>query len=218
MAPPLCDGGRPRVILAPPLCEGGGWEGVNSGSFPEISQRVFMKNETEKEFGGWMAKYKRNFVLERRRDMPEQKKQSSDASLKRFMSRAEAVTLAGMVITVFSLFLTWRISGPPASIASQAALVKFEIPETGFMLGLQWILLTGAVLSSAGLLFPINAKNRLRIACIQGAGGLLCFLVALRYLAPLPGVALGVLGGAMLVFGAADRFSVSQEPDAAAPR
>ena len=150
--------------------------------------------------------------------MPEPKRPPTEANLKRFLSRAEAATLAGLALTVFSLFLTWRVSGPPARVVAPEAAVRFEMRESGFNLGLHWILLAGAVLSSAGLLFSMNAKNRLPLACIQGAGGLLCFLIALRYIALLPGVLLGALGGALLVFGAVDRFYVSQEPDAIPPR
>ena len=134
-------------------------------------------------------------------------------SLRRFMSRSEAVTLGGMVVTVFSLFLTWRVIGPPDDALAQSSLLKLYTFESGFNLRLHWPLLGGAVLSSLALLWPLNEKNRLPLACLQCAGGLICFLIALRFLALQPGVLLGVLGGAMLIFGAVDRFSASTEPD-----
>ncbi len=143
---------------------------------------------------------------------PQTKENPADSSMKRFLTRAEAVTLIGMALTVFSLFLVWRVSGLPGGVASPEAIARFELRENGFNLGLHWILLFGGVLSSVGLLFQPNPKNRLPLACVQGAGGLICFLTALRYFAPLPGVLLGILGGAMLVFGAVDRFSAAQEP------
>ena len=143
---------------------------------------------------------------------------SSNSKMKRFLSRAEAATLIGMALSVFSLFLTWRVTGPHGAAVTQDARVRFEFLESGFQLGLHWILLAGAVLSSAGLLFVPNPKNRLPLVLIQVAGGLVCFLIGLRYLAPLPGVLLDLAGGALLVFGAVDRFSASQEPGGASPR
>ena len=140
--------------------------------------------------------------------------------MKRFLSRAEAVTLAGMALSVFSLFLTWRRPHlPPNLVTPQATLMFESIPaENGFNLGLHWLLLAGAALSCAGLLFEINRKNRLPLVLLQGAGGLFCFLIGLRYLAPLPGVLLDLAGSALLVFGAVDRFSAAQEPEAKASR
>ena len=150
--------------------------------------------------------------------MPAQMNSPSQPNMKRFLSRAEAVTLAGMALSVFSLFLTWRVTGPRGAGVSQDAIVKFELIENGFNLGLHWLLLAGAALSCAGLLFEPNRKNRLPLFLLQCAGGLLCFFIGLRYLAPLPGVLLDIVGAALLVFGAVDRFSVAQEPGGAAPR
>ena len=150
--------------------------------------------------------------------MPEQLNSPSKSNMKRFLSRAEAVTLTGMALCVFSLFLTWRVTGPRGAGISPDAMVKFELYENGFQVGLHWILLAGAALSCAGLLFEINRKNRLPLVLLQGAGGLFCFLIGLRYLAPLPGVLLDIAGAALLVFGAVDRFSASQEPGGALPR
>jgi len=148
------------------------------------------------------------FDTNKERKMSDSPKPSS--SMKRFLSRSEVLTLGGMVIVIFSLFLTWQEISlkevtPLASMATY--LSSSSVTRSGFSLPVRFPLIIFAVLAGCTLLFISTPKNRVALFVFEVICGLGCLLISLRYIAPLPGVVLGVVGSALLLFAASDRFT-----------
>ncbi len=131
--------------------------------------------------------------------------------MRRFLSRAEALTLLGMGLVFLSLFLTWEEISPKTQtpLASMAAFVAPTISRNGFGLPrpLLVLLVFCTALSSAALLITLNRNNKLVLTSLQGVCGLGCLLISLRYIALLPGVGLAIVGSACLLYAAADRWT-----------
>jgi hypothetical protein len=148
--------------------------------------------------------------------LPDQNSSDQPAPLRRFLTRAEAATLIGMVLIVFSLFLTWeRIPLPSGGVPppGSALLVSGGLTRTGFATSARIPLTVCAVVCSLLLLWTPTARTRLPLAVVQGACGIACLVMALTRLALLPGVLVGLVGGALLTFGAIDRYTAF-EPSA----
>ena len=131
------------------------------------------------------------------------------------------MTLLGMVLTVFSLWLPWKVQNISNALANRPGAIKidtFDLTVTGFGLGLHWPLLVCSALCSTALLWPVTARNRVLLIAIQASCAVVCFLIALRFIAPLSGVICGIVGSALLVFGAVDRYSASMEPEGPSAR
>ncbi len=133
-----------------------------------------------------------------------------------FLTRAETATLAGMVLTVFSLFLVWEhldVKTTPLPLPTLYAMPTIAITHRGFGTPARWPLTICAALGGALLLWPDSAaRARLPLALVQGACGLACVVIALTRLAPQPGPLIALLGGALLTFGAIDRYTVPAVP------
>ena len=127
---------------------------------------------------------------------------------KRFLTRAEALTLAGMLLCIISLFLAWPAPltlppGVPATLYKNVHLSR----SGSAIVGVKWPLMIGAILSGLLLAFPVNKSTRMALATVQGLCGLACFVTALTHFAMLPGPLLAIIGGGMLTFGALERYS-----------
>ena len=133
--------------------------------------------------------------------------------MRRLLTRAEAATLAGMLLAVFSLLLVWERIELRQVAPANALFANFKPAiHTGFHTGARNPILLGAFGSGALLLFSVTPHSRLPLLFAQGLCGLLVFVVALRWLSQanfafLPGVVLGLLGGILLAFGAVDRLA-----------
>lgn len=134
----------------------------------------------------------------------------AEAQFRRLLTRAEAETLLGMLLTVFSLFLAWRredlsmlLRGVPLS----GAVYTNGLTHSGFAYAAIWWPLTiGATICGAALLWTPRRTTRLQIATVQGACGLACLMIALTHFALLPGVLTAIVGSVLLLFGAIDRY------------
>lgn len=138
----------------------------------------------------------------------------SEIMLRRFLNRAEAVTLLGMILVVASLFLVWkRINLDLQNQPVPALFVNWSKDHTGLSLpAIFWPLLMGASLSSLVLLWTPNEQTRLPFFVMQLAFGLTCFVVSLTHFAILPGVLVALVGSTLLLFGAVDRYMHSVPP------
>jgi hypothetical protein len=126
--------------------------------------------------------------------------------LKRFLTRAEAMTLLGMIACIASLFFKWPapINTPlPPAIHIDLTLLGQSIS------GVNWPMKICAIASGATLMFTTNAKTRLPLAVFQGLCGLVCFVISLTHFAPIAGPLTGLFGGGLLTFGAVDRYTQS---------
>lgn len=61
------------------------------------------------------------------------------------------------------------------------------------------------------LLWTPNLKNRLTIGVGQGVMAATCLIVALARFSILPGLLMGLIGGALMTFGAVDRYTASEQ-------
>jgi hypothetical protein len=120
------------------------------------------------------------------------------------------VTLIGMVLVVFSLFFTWQhIPLDVSKLPPGAMLIeKGGVYRTGMSQPwLAYTLTLCAALCSLSWLMTPTRQTRLPLNVLQVACGLACFMIALTRFALLPGVLLGLIGGALLTLGAVDRFT-----------
>ena len=127
--------------------------------------------------------------------------------MRRLFTRSEAAILVGMVAIVFSLFLTWRIQKPEQLSSFPIGAVHIEnisVQHSGFEAG--GPLTICAALCACTLLWDITPQNRLPLSIVGGAGAFACVIIALTRFALLPGVGVGLLGGALLLFGVVDRY------------
>ena len=132
----------------------------------------------------------------------------STGEFKRLLTRAEALTLAGMLICIITLFLAWPAPlNLPAGVS--AALFKdiHQSRSGSAMPAVRWPLMVGAILSGLLLAFNPTKSAKLALAIVQGLCGLACFVTALTHFALLPGPLLAIVGGGMLTFGAMERYS-----------
>lgn len=124
---------------------------------------------------------------------------------RRLLTRAEAAVLLGMLLVVGSLFLTWEshtLTVPlPALLAG-----KQEWRRNGFGTTAWQPLTLCSVLAATLLMWTVSPRNRLPVLLTQIACGLSCVVIALARFALLPGVLIGLTGGALLMAGALDRF------------
>ena len=133
---------------------------------------------------------------------------SPRVSLNRFITRAEAMTLLGMIVCVSSLFLAWPAKNNLVAAAAAAAAIHLDLTLRGQSIPeVRWPIFICAIACGATLLFSADAKSRTPIAVFQGLCGLVCFVTALTHFALLPGVIAGVIGGSLLTFGAIDRYN-----------
>ena len=128
------------------------------------------------------------------------------ASFRRLLTRAEALTLLGMILCIFSLFLAWPVPLLPSSLPVPAIVISMTRTGAGIP-GVRWPVTACAILSGLMLAFPPTPASRIPMAVVQGLCGLVCFVIALTHFAIQPGVLIDLVGGALLTFGAVDRFS-----------
>jgi hypothetical protein len=142
------------------------------------------------------------------------------ASFRRFLTRAEAVTLVGMLLVIFSLYLVWERYALPQNmvpLAGSMSLAMGSTTRTGQALppSVRWTLLGSAVACGALLLWTPTARTRLAPALLQSVCALTCVGITLTWLlkfALQPGIVMALVGGMLLIWGALDRLS-SAEPD-----
>ncbi len=134
-------------------------------------------------------------------------------SVKGLMTRAEAATLAGMLLVQCSLFLTWsRVTPRDQALLAAAALYRspqMTLLHDGFQAQVWMPLTLCAALGCATLLWRVTPMTRLPLAAVQGACALACLVIALVRFAPLPGVLVALCGGALLTYGAIERYRVA---------
>jgi hypothetical protein len=140
---------------------------------------------------------------------PDNRPSETAVTLRRFLSRGEAITLLGMILTVFSLFLVWKVEAP--NIVLPAEFVG-RMTRKGLSLPVFWPLLIGATGSAVMLLWSPNSAARMPVLILQIAFGLTCFVVTLANFAAQPGVFVALAGSALLLFGAIDRYTQASLP------
>jgi len=132
---------------------------------------------------------------------------------KGFMTRAEIVTLLGMLLVVASLFLTWkRVTPQDQALLGTMALYRSPqviMDRNGFQVQVWQVLTLCAAVSCSTLLWANTPETRLSLGAVQGASALACLVIALTHFTLLSGVLVALCGGALLTFGAIDRFGVS---------
>ena len=130
---------------------------------------------------------------------------SPNPAMRRLLTRAEALTLLGMIMCIVSLFLAWPVA-LEGKLPMQPLVIS--LTRTGAAIKLvRWPITVAAILSGLLLAFPSSASNRIPMAVVQGLCGLVCFVIALTHFAIQPGVLVDLVGGALITFGAVDRFS-----------
>ena len=137
---------------------------------------------------------------------------ASERPRRRLPTRAEATTLVGMTGAIGSLFLPWERMSPPAETASFPAYYAGSSLLTGFQTFAHWPLTLSAAVCGLCLLWAPVAKIRLPLLYVQSIGGLVSLLIPLTQwmsskFAPWPGVLIALFSGALLLFGALDRFT-----------
>jgi len=143
---------------------------------------------------------------------------SSPVTPRRLPTRAETVTLLGMVLVIGSLFLPWeRITVPP-EVALFPTLYKGPSVITGFQTAAHWWLPFCAAGCGLSLLWSPTTTARLPLLFIQSLCGLICLLIPLTQWVTskftlLSGVLMALGGGVCLLFGAVDRFTGPSQPN-----
>lgn len=131
-------------------------------------------------------------------------------AFRRFLSRAEMLTLIGMLLVISSVYLIWeRRTAEATGVPGALFAASVTIQRSGRTPHIMLPLTVCALIAGASLLWTADAKSRLMVGLIQGACGLACVVVALSRFALLPGVLLGLTGGALLVYAAADRYNTA---------
>ena len=133
------------------------------------------------------------------------------------LARADIATLVGMVLCIASLFLIWKRE--PVSQTMLAALpatlvvrVPPTLPVSGFELPIHWPLTFCAALCGAGLLVAPRSSNRSRWAALLVTSAAVCLLLPLLRFAVQPGVFTALLGGALTLYGALERWGIGVAP------
>jgi hypothetical protein len=126
---------------------------------------------------------------------------------RRLLTRAEAVTLLGMILCISSLFLAWPV--PYAGKLISPALVINLTLNGSSMPDVRWPVTVGAILSGLLLAVEHSKSSRMPLAFVQALCGLVCFIIALMHFGILPGPLVDLLGGALLTFGAVDGLGQS---------
>src|SRR5579862_5482040 len=99
---------------------------------------------------------------------PSGKRPSSEEVLRRLLSRAEALTLVGMLLVVFSVFLVWQVIVPPIAPSAEFT-AAFVHKGVTVLRGPQWWILWGAAMLCPLLLLWIpTPQTRLPLAIAQG--------------------------------------------------
>ena len=135
------------------------------------------------------------------------------SSLRRFLSRGEALTLVGMLLAVSSLFLVWKqidsgaLGIPLPAVFSQRVFVT----QRGIDMIVRWPLLLCATGACATLLTQSTAQNRLNLMIMQLTFSIAVCVMALTYFAPRPGIIVALLGGGLLIWGAVDRYNAGNK-------
>lgn len=130
----------------------------------------------------------------------------------RFISRADALTLLGMVILISSLFLVWKQTTLPIAPGAAIAYISSNVRlvERGYSLPDWSLMVFCAVACNICLLCTITPRNRYPLSLIHGVFGVGGFLLILRYLSPQIGAIVGAGAGALLAWGAVERFQESK--------
>ena len=124
---------------------------------------------------------------------------------RRLLTRAEAMTLLGMLLCIFSLFLAWPV---PYNGKLVAPAIVINLTRTGAAIEeVRWPVTVGAILCGLLLAFTPSPSSRVPLAFVHALGGLLCFMIALLHFGMQPGPIVELLGGALLTFGAVDRIN-----------
>ncbi len=137
-----------------------------------------------------------------------QPKPFAPPAMRRFLTRAEAAILLGMVTVISSLFLTWKVQRPeqfPTFPVGAVHVESLTVQHNGFGAGCALPLTICAALCACTLLWDATARNRIALAAVGGAGAFACVIIALTRFALLPGVVVGLIGGVLLCLGVADR-------------
>lgn len=135
----------------------------------------------------------------------------SQQQFHRFISRADAFTLLGMVLLIFSLFLVWnRTAFKPQGVQTIYVGASVQLVQTGFSLPDWTLMMSCAVACNLCLLWNITPQNRYRISIVQGVLGVGTLFLVLRHLSPNVGSIIGTVAGAMLAWGALERFQEGQ--------
>ncbi|MDE2125451.1 MAG: hypothetical protein KGJ62_02560 [Armatimonadetes bacterium] len=137
----------------------------------------------------------------------------------RNLSMMDAVTIAGMLTAIGSLFGAWERYTPAVqSLGLPGALVSHvSLQRSGFQSSVRWPI-TVAALATGGLLLWNRGRNaRLYSAVLQAGCGAACVAMAMAHLALLGGVIGGFAAGTLILFGAWGRSGASlsfgsQEP------
>jgi hypothetical protein len=140
---------------------------------------------------------------------PNARRPSGGPAFRKLLTRAEAVTLLGMILVVFSVFAVWQyvpMPGLPPGIGGigAGAIIRHG---TGVLGGKIWVLLGSAIAAATLLMWNPTERSRQPLALLQGLCGLVCVGIALRFFQLQVGVLVALAGGALLIYGAYDRMT-----------
>ena len=129
----------------------------------------------------------------------------------RSLSMVDAVTIAGMLTAIGSLFGPWeRYSPSVQALGLPGALVSHvSLHRTGFQSSVRWPITAAALASGALLLWNGGRNARLYSAVLQAGCGAACVTIALAHLALLGGVLAGLIAGCLILAGAWGRSGAS---------
>ncbi len=122
---------------------------------------------------------------------------------RRFISRADALTLLGMILLVGSLFFVWKELPIPQGLP---VLFRMRLYQSGYALSDWKMMVACAVGCNICLLWTPNTKNRYPLSLIHGVLGVAVLVLILRYISAQPGALGGLLAGVCLAWGALERF------------
>ena len=137
--------------------------------------------------------------------MPSNRGQIEDHSQQNcsVFSRAEALTVLGMLLCMVSLFLVWpvRMDGALAISALAVNLTRTGAPDE-----VRWPVTGGAILAGLLLAFVKSSMSRATLAMVQALCGVVCFVTAITHFSMLGGPLVALIGGALITVGAVDRL------------
>ncbi|HEV2472903.1 MAG TPA: hypothetical protein VGS41_09575 [Chthonomonadales bacterium] len=114
-----------------------------------------------------------------------------------------------MLVTISSLLLVWRKEVVPlGGMAAATAVYKGDttITYTAFVTSARWPLTICPLVCGTTLLLTPTVKTRYLLAVAHGGCALACIIIPLSRFAWEPGVLAALAGGALLTYGAIDRY------------
>lgn len=133
---------------------------------------------------------------------------------RKLFSRGEWLTLLGMALVVMSAALTWGRSAPNVLVGGSLGVVyrdEFMRNHTAYevdlgKLKLGWVLVVGAVTCASLLLLEPTGREKRLLMAVHSAVAIGIIALAGLHFGPFPGAILALIGGAILLVAAFQRY------------